>query len=143
MQTIIKNTKTDVILNTYALARASWLEDDFISSFVSLGASLINKNKYEQISSETFASDFEEEYGIELPAQPAIKLLSILQKRKLIIFEESMRSWKPNLIKLSKYDLTTAKNSLQKDIEKVYADIIDFSKENFKEQINLDNFEKS
>ena len=85
MGNLAQTTKADIILNTYALARASWLEDDFVSSFVPMAASLINKKRYETIISDIFASDFEAEYGIKIPPHPAIRLLSILQKKDIIL----------------------------------------------------------
>ena len=128
MTNIINSNKADVVLNTYALAKASWLEDDFVSSFVPLVAHLINKNGYTTIDAAVFACDFEKEYGIVLPSQPAIKLLSILQKKDLIKFDESIRLWKPNVVKLCDFDLTAKKNSLQNGIEKVIIEFVNYGK---------------
>ena len=97
MVNIIQDNKANIILNTYALARASWFEDDFVSSFVPMAASVINQQGYETIKVDVFTSDFEDEYGIQLPSQPAIKLLSILQKKGFITFDEGLRLWKPNI----------------------------------------------
>ena len=138
MSNLVQSNKTDIILNTYALAKASWLEDDFISSFVPLAVHLINKKGYVTINADVFASDFELEYGILLPSHPAIKLLSILQKKGLITFDESMRLWKPNLVNLSGFDLTSKKNSIQKGIEKVISELIDYGKDELKENLNED-----
>ena len=46
MTNVFQSNKADIILNTYALAKASWLEDDFVSSFVPMVAHLINKKGY-------------------------------------------------------------------------------------------------
>lgn len=135
------NTQTnraDIILNTYALAKSSWLEDDFISSFVTMAASLINQKNYETISVDIFSADFETEYGIKLPSHPATKLLSILQKRGIIVFDEGIRLWKPHSISTSQFDLTPQKTALQKSIEAIYAEITTYTHEHFGETINSD-----
>ena len=46
MTNVFQSNKADIILNTYALAKASWLEDDFVSSFVPMVAHLKNKKGY-------------------------------------------------------------------------------------------------
>lgn len=142
MTNVFQSNKADIILNTYALAKASWLEDDFVSSFVPMVAHLINKKGYSTIDADIFASDFESEYGIVLPSHPAIKLLSISQKKGLITFDESTRLWRPNLVSLSDYDLTPKKNSLQNGIEKVIAELINYGKDVLKENLNKDEAKK-
>ena len=138
MTNVVHSNKADIVLNTYALAKASWLEDDFISSFVPMVAHLINKNGYETIGADVFASDFEKEYGIDLPSQPAIKLLSILQKKGLITFDEGIRLWRPNIINLSAFDLTSKKNLLQNGIKKVITELTNYGKDVLKENFNED-----
>lgn len=142
MTNVFQSNKADIILNTYALAKASWLEDDFVSSFVPMVAHLINKKGYSTIDADIFASDFESEYGILLPSYPAIKLLSISQKKGLITFDESTRLWRPNLVSLSDFDLTQKKNFLQNGIEKVIAELINYGKDVLKENINEDEAKK-
>ena len=142
MENLVQTTKADIILNTYALARASWLEDDFVSSFVPMAASLINKKRYDTISADIFASDFEAEYGIKIPPHPTIKLLSILQKKDIITFDKEICLWRPNAISVSKFDLTAKKTVLQKSIEKVYAEIVRYVKEYFGEMINAETAKK-
>lgn len=142
MTNVFQSNKADIILNTYALAKASWLEDDFVSSFVPMVAHLINKKGYSTIDADIFASDFESEYGILLPSYPAIKLLSISQKKGLITFDESTRLWRPNLVSLSDFDLTPKKNFLQNGIEKVIAELINYGKDVLKENLNEDEAKK-
>ena len=142
MTNVFQSNKADIILNTYALAKASWLEDDFVSSFVPMVAHLINKKGYSTIDADIFASDFESEYGILLPSYPAIKLLSISQKKGLITFDESTRLWRPNLVSLSDFDLTQKKNFLQNGIEKVIAELINYGKDVLKENLNEDEAKK-
>lgn len=142
MTNVFQSNKADIILNTYALAKASWLEDDFVSSFVPMVAHLINKKGYSTIDADIFASDFESEYGILLPSYPAIKLLSISQKKGLITFDESTRLWRPNLVSLSDFDLTPKKNFLQNGIEKVIAELINYGKDILKENLNEDEAKK-
>ena len=142
MTNVFQSNKSDIILNTYALAKASWLEDDFVSSFVPMVAHLINKKGYSTIDADIFASDFESEYGILLPSYPAIKLLSISQKKGLITFDESTRLWRPNLVSLSDFDLTPKKNFLQNGIEKVIAELINYGKDVLKENLNEDEAKK-
>lgn len=142
MTNVFQSNKADIILNTYALAKASWLEDDFVSSFVPMVAHLINKKGYSTIDADIFASDFESEYGILLPSYPAIKLLSISQKKGLITFDESTRLWRPNLVSLSDFDLTPKKNLLQNGIEKVIAELINYGKDVLKENLNEDEAKK-
>ena len=142
MTNVVQSNKADIILNTYALAKASWLEDDFVSSFVPMVAHLINKKGYSTIDADIFASDFESEYGIVLPSHPAIKLLSISQKKGLITFDESIRLWRPNLVSLSDFDLTPKKNSLQNGIEKVITELINYGKDVLKENLNEDEAKK-
>lgn len=139
MVNIIQDNKANIILNTYALARASWFEDDFVSSFVPMAASVINQQGYETIKVDVFTSDFEDEYGIQLPSQPAIKLLSILQKKGFITFDEGLRLWKPNIENISKIDLTKKKTILQSEIENVYKEFISYAKEKFNETLSVDN----
>lgn len=142
MTNVFQSNKADIILNTYALAKASWLEDDFVSSFVPMVAHLINKKGYSTIDADIFASDFESEYGILLPSYPAIKLLSISQKKGLITFDESTRLWRPNLVSLSDFDLTPKKDFLQNGIEKVIAELINYGKDVLKENLNEDEAKK-
>lgn len=142
MTNVVQSNKAGIILNTYALAKASWLEDDFVSSFVPMVAHLINKKGYSTIDADIFVSDFESEYGIVLPSHPAIKLLSILQKKGLITFDESIRLWRPNLVSLSDFDLTPKKNSLQNGIEKVISELINYGKDVLKENLNEDEAKK-
>lgn len=142
MTNVFQSNKADIILNTYALAKASWLEDDFVSSFVPMVAHLINKKGYSTIDADIFASDFESEYGILLPSYPAIKLLSISQKKGLITFDESTRLWRPNLVSLSDFDLTPKKNFLQNGIEKVIDELINYGKDVLKENLNEDEAKK-
>lgn len=142
MTNVFQSNKADIILNTYALAKASWLEDDFVSSFVPMVAHLIDKKGYSTIDADIFVSDFESEYGILLPSYPAIKLLSISQKKGLITFDESTRLWRPNLVSLSDFDLTPKKNFLQNGIEKVIAELINYGKDVLKENLNEDEAKK-
>ena len=125
-------------MNTYALAKSSWLEDDFVSSFVPMAASLINHKAYETISADVFETDFEAEYGIKIPSQPSIKLLSILQKKDIIVFDEGIRLWRPNQINVSRFDLTSKKMSLQNSIAAVYVEIVNYVQEHFGESISAD-----
>lgn len=138
MKNVTQTNKADIVLNTYALAKASWLEDDFVSSFVPMAASLINERGYEVIQADSFAIDFENMYAMKLPSQPTIKLLSILQKRNLIVFDEEMRVWKPCSTELRKFDLTAKKMHLQNGIEKVYNEIVIHAKTQFDESLNAD-----
>ena len=136
MTDIISTDKSDVILNTYALARASWLEDDFISSFLLMAVSLINKQGYEEIKSDIFEKDFESEYGIIIPSQPTIKLLATLQKKDYIHYDDNLHLWKPNRDKIGEIDLSERRMQLSDGITKVVESITNYASSKWGEKID-------
>lgn len=141
MKTIQKD-RTDVILNTYALAKSSWIEEDFISSFVPMAVELIRKKGYNAIEVGPFADDFENEFGIRLPSQPAIKLLSILQKKEYIVYSQSRHVWLPNLDKITKVDLTEKRESVKDSIETVIKAMIEYAQQNYGEKLDVSESKK-
>ena len=90
---MIETIKVAKKLNTYALIRASWLSDNFISSFEPLIITLINKKLYEEIKVEDLCKDFESEYGIALSAFPCIKILGEIQKKGFIKYIKESKNW--------------------------------------------------
>lgn len=143
MSTTISTEKSDIILNTYALARASWLEDDFISSFVPMAVSLIYKQGYSEINADVFEKDFENEYGIIIPSQPTIKLLATLQKKDFINFDETTRIWKPNMDRIGEIDLSEKRTALSSSISKVVESIIKYADSQLDEKIDSTEATKS
>ncbi len=120
---------TEKLLNSYALVRSSWIKDDFISSFIPLAATIINNKNYDYIDVEEFCKDFSEEYGIEMPTHPAIKLLSLMQKGNMISFVEDAKRWKPNYDELSKTNIGSESSILMSNFDEILNDLSVFFKD--------------
>lgn len=118
-------------LNTYALIRASWLSDNFISSFEPLIITLINKKLYEQIKVEDLCKDFESEYGIALSAFPCIKILGEIQKKGFIKYIKESKNWRPVFDVCSSIDITNKSSDIHDSFGKLKRDFMIFTKDRY------------
>ena len=118
-------------LNTYALIRASWLSDNFISSFEPLIITLINKKLYEQIIVEDLCKDFKAEYGITLSAFPCIKILGELQNKGFIKYIKESKNWRPVFDVCSSIDITNNSSVIQDSYIKLKKDFMIFTKDRY------------
>lgn len=135
-------TKDNVIINSYALVKANWLQDDFISSFSKMAISLIKKKSYDVINVETFDKDFEAEYGFRIPHYPSIRLLSLLQRDGYIRFDETSRQWYAVVDEIGKVNIDDQRAALYSKIEEVINDLIAFSASRFSETLSADKAEQ-
>lgn len=118
-------------LNTYALIKASWLSDNFISSLEPLIITLINKKLYNQIIVEDLCKDFEIEYGVNLPALPCTRILVELQKKDFIKYFKETKSWSPKLKTCSQVDISSSSSIIYNSYEKLKKDFMNFTKERY------------
>lgn len=128
--------KSYKILNSYAVIKSSWLEDDYISSFIPLFATLMLIKQYKKIEINEISKDFEIEYNIKIPKHPITEILNIMKNRKMI--SRSDIYFYPVQEQLKKYDIRKKSEILKTKQNLIFSEIVEFAKDNYNKEINID-----
>lgn len=132
----------DRTIISLAILKVNWdkKKEDYIENFVPFIATLINNKKYTEITSEFITKDFNEEFGIDIPSEPIITVLSRCVKRG-IIKRNGKAAYIPIWDVIAKYEFTDRQLEQERRQNKIITEIEKFVYEKFNDSLTKEEIQ--
>ena len=121
-------------LLSLAIVKTNWehRQKDHVDNFVPLVSTLILEKNYSIIDLEELKKDFQAEYGLLIPSNPLISVLSRMSKSQLL--KKDTTGYVPELSKLQKLDIRSQSSIIKSNFNQLINKI---------KQFGIDKFEVS
>jgi len=129
-------------LISLAILKVNWDEKkmDYIDNFVPFVATLIYKKDYKEIKAEEICADFPLEYGLKIPLEPMISILTRCKKRGYIYKKGHLHL--PVWEKILKIEFSSVSDSMEREHAAFLTELHDSIKNKLGHEIDKEEIQK-